>query len=111
MFGGGVTATVDASGQLVVTDDTSGASQLSVSVVANNEGGGSLSFGSFTATTEGENALSREIVAGQDASFRVNGVTMTRSNRRRPSTGWPGKGCVSIWPMRSRLARRRGLRS
>ena len=80
VFGDGVTASVNASGEVVVTDNTAGASQMTVSLQANNEGGGSLSFGTFTTTTEGEDALSREVVAGQDAAIRVNGVTLTRSS-------------------------------
>lgn len=79
VFGSAVTASVDANGKIQVTDDTAGASQLSLSLAANNEGGGSLNFGTFTVTTEGQNAQSREVVTGQDATFRVNGVTLTRS--------------------------------
>ncbi|MGA1198532.1 MAG: flagellar cap protein FliD N-terminal domain-containing protein, partial [Candidatus Latescibacterota bacterium] len=76
VFGGAVTASVDSSGKLVVTDNTAGQSQLSVSLSANNEGGGTLNFGTFAVTSEGENASSREVVSGQNASFRVNGVTL-----------------------------------
>lgn len=79
VFGGGVTASVDSSGKLVVTDNTAGQSQLSVSLAANNEGGGTLNLGTFSATTEGQSSTSREVVAGQNASFRVNGVTLSRS--------------------------------
>ena len=79
VFGSSVTASVDSNGQLVVTDDTTGASQLSVNLTANNEGGGTLNLGTFAVSTEGEDATSREVVAGQDASFRVNGVTLSRS--------------------------------
>ena len=79
VFGNGATASVDGNGRLVVTDDATGASQLSLTLTANNEGGGSLNFGALSASTEGENATSREVVAGQNASFRVNGVTLTRS--------------------------------
>lgn len=80
VFGSAVTAAVDANGKLTVTDNTAGQSQLSVALSANNEGGGSLNFGTLAVTTEGENAVSREVVAGQDASFRVNGVTLSRSS-------------------------------
>ncbi len=80
VFGGAVTASVDSSGKLVVTDNTAGQSQLSVSLSANNEGGGTLNFGTFAVTSEGENASSREVVSGQNASFRVNGVTLSRSS-------------------------------
>lgn len=80
VFGNNVTAAVDANGQIQVTDDTAGASQLTINLNANNEGGGSLNFGTFSASTEGQNAQSREVVAGQDATFRVNGVTLTRTS-------------------------------
>jgi len=79
IFGGSVTASVDGSGQLVVAEDVAGASALSVTVQANNELGGTLLLGTFSTTTEGEDAISREVVAGMDSSFRVNGVTMTRT--------------------------------
>ena len=80
VFGGAVTASVDSNGKITVTDDTAGQSQLSVALSANNEGGGTLNFGTLSVTTEGENAVSREVVAGQNASFRVNGVTLSRSS-------------------------------
>jgi len=80
VFGNVVTASVDSNGKLVVTDNTSGESQLSVALSANNEGGGTLNFGTMAVTTEGQNATSREVVAGQNASFRVNGVTLSRSS-------------------------------
>ena len=79
VFGGAVTASVNSSGQIDVTDNTTGNSQLSVNLAANNEGGGTLTFGSFAASTEGQNAQTTEVVAGQDAVFRVNGVSLTRS--------------------------------
>lgn len=80
VFGGAVTASVGSTGKLVVTDNTAGQSQLSVALSANNEGGGSLNLGTLSVTSEGENAVSREVVAGQNASFRVNGVTLSRSS-------------------------------
>lgn len=64
-------------GQLVVTDDTSGDSRLTLSIVTNNEGGGSLDFGDFSATATGRD---REITAGQDAEFDVDGVYFSRSS-------------------------------
>lgn len=79
VFGNSVTAAIDVNGRIQVTDDTAGASQLTMNLNANNEGGGSLNFGSFSASTEGQNAHSHEVVAGQDATFRVNGVTLTRT--------------------------------
>ena len=77
-FGGTVTASVNDSGQVTVTDDTGGTSELTVALQTNNEGGGSLTFGTLSATIEGENSRSRE-AAGQDAVLRVNGLTLTRS--------------------------------
>ncbi len=76
---GGVTASINSAGQVVVTDSVAGTSQLSVSLQPNNEAGGSLTFGSMSVSTEGQNALSRE-TAGQDAVLRVNGVTLTRTS-------------------------------
>ena len=80
VFGNAATATIDDSGRIVVTDDVSGESLLSVSLAANNEGGGTLNFGAMGVTVAGSNAISREVVSGQDASFRINGVTLTRSS-------------------------------
>ena len=77
VFGGGVTASVSA-GQIVVTDDTAGASSLSLTLTENNEGGGSLNFGSFSTTTTGATDTA-EVQAGQDAIFKVNGIELTRT--------------------------------
>ncbi len=79
VFGAGVTASVNSEGQIEVADDTTGESQLTVSLASNNEGGGSLTFGTFSASTHGQDAQTTEVVAGQDALFRVNGVSLTRS--------------------------------
>lgn len=63
-------------GQLVVKDLTAGDSQLAVSLVANNEGGGSLNFGTVSPVVQG---YSMQVTAGQDASVMVDGVTVNRS--------------------------------
>jgi len=52
-----VIASVDANGRITLTDNKTGDSQLSISLTANNEGGGTLSFGSDTIVTEGRYAL------------------------------------------------------
>ncbi len=71
-------AAVDTStGKIVITDDTAGDSQLSVNIIANNEGGGTLDFGTVTATTEG---YTMETTAGQDANLKIDGVAVTRSS-------------------------------
>lgn len=79
-FGAGsrpATASIDASGHIVVTDATSGQSSLSLQMVANNQGGGRLDFGAFATTSTGR---ARELVAGADAKFSVDGVAFTRSS-------------------------------
>jgi len=77
-FGSGSrTATASVSnGKIVITDSTSGDSQLSLTLVANNEGGGTLDFGTISATTEGRDM---ELVAGQDAKLTVDGISITNS--------------------------------
>jgi len=57
-----VAATIDASGKLTLTDTSTGDSQLSASLTANNEGGGSLAFGADTVVTEGRYALAVQAV-------------------------------------------------
>lgn len=78
-FGGGVTASVTASGAIQVTDGTAGDSQLELTLTENNEGGGSLDFGSFSATTVGRK---REVQSGQDAQLTIDGVTIERSSNQ-----------------------------
>lgn len=78
-FGAGsrpATASIDASGRIVLTDGTAGQSALSLRVVANNEGGGRLDLGSFDVASAGR---ARQLVSGADARFSVDGVTFTRS--------------------------------
>ena len=83
LFGGSVTASIDAEGRVVLTDDQAGSSSLTLNLTANNEGGGSLSFGAVTATTEGTDARSAELQAGQDAFLRINGIALTRFLKHR----------------------------
>lgn len=77
-FGSGSqTATASISnGKIIITDSTSGDSQLSLTLVANNEGGGTLDFGAISATTEGRDM---QLVAGQDAKLTVDGISVTNS--------------------------------
>ncbi|MEQ9401856.1 MAG: flagellar filament capping protein FliD [Longimicrobiales bacterium] len=78
-FGAGsrtATASIDASGRLLVTDDTGGDSRLSLSIVANNEGGGTLDFGDFSTVAVGR---AREITAGLDAEIEIDGAFYSRS--------------------------------
>ena len=63
-------------GTLVVEDQVSGDSQLSVNITSNNEGGGSLDFGTVSVDTEGR---AMQLRTGSDASLTVDGVNITRS--------------------------------
>jgi len=65
------------SGSIVIQDLQGGDSVLNVSVTSNNEGGGSLNFGTMNAAIEG---YSMEAQAGRDASLTVDGVTISRSS-------------------------------
>ena len=79
-FGAGTrpaTASIDASGKLVVSDGTGGYSRLDLSVTAHNEGGGVLDFGDFSTSQAGR---TREIVSGQDAQLEVDGTFLTRDS-------------------------------
>ena len=64
-------------GTIVLKDLTAGDSQLSLTLIANNEGGGNLDFGTISTATEGYNM---EVVAGQDAKITVDGITYTDSS-------------------------------
>ncbi len=75
--GSSVTASVDASGKITVTDDTGGDSQLSLNLVANNEGGGTLDFGEIEAVTDGR---AMQVQAGRNAVLTVDGVRLERES-------------------------------
>ena len=72
-FDGAATASL-VDGQIVVKDAAGGSSQLDLSMVSHNEGGGTLDFGDFDVTSVGRR---REIVAGSDAAVRIDGVYST----------------------------------
>jgi len=78
-FSGTVTASVDSRGRIVITDGTIGTSQLDLTLIEHNEGGGSLDFGVFSATTAGTDAFSGDLQQGEDASITIDGMTITRS--------------------------------
>ena len=58
-----VIASIDTSGRIVVSDITSGDSQLTMNLTANNEGGGTLNLGAETLVTEGRFNMGLEAVA------------------------------------------------
>ncbi len=67
-------ASIDTSGRIVVTDSTAGNSQMTLLLTANNEGFGSLNFGTASTVTEGRYAL------GQSAAVSGNFVTIEHDN-------------------------------
>jgi len=73
-FGGQVSASIDTTGRVTVTDNTAGDSQLAVTLTANNEGGGTLNFGADTVVTQGRGAL------GVEALASGNGVLIRSAN-------------------------------
>ncbi|HLA29169.1 MAG TPA: flagellar filament capping protein FliD [Syntrophales bacterium] len=76
-FGATVTATIDGTGKITVTDTTAGDSQLEMTLVTNNQAGGSLDFGTVSLSTEGR---SMQLAAGEDAQLNVDNVTITKSS-------------------------------
>ena len=74
---GANSATIDANGQIVITDNTAGDSQLGIEIITNNEGGGTLDFGTVSVTTQGYNM---EVTEGQNAKVNIDGVAVSRSS-------------------------------
>jgi len=69
-----VVASIDASGHVVLTDAQSGDSQLSLTLTANNQGGGTLDFGADSVAVEGRYALGIEALAsGTGVQIRSKG--------------------------------------
>ncbi len=62
-FGQQATASIDASGRIRLTDNQSGASLLSLTLTAGNQGGGTLGFGVDAPLVEGRGAMGLEAVA------------------------------------------------
>ena len=79
-FGGDIEASIDNQGRISIKDLQGGASQLALALDANNEGGGSLDFGTQALTTSGVDARSAELQAGQNSVFQINGITLSRSS-------------------------------
>lgn len=76
-FGGTVNATINADGKIQIEDKTAGDSQLEMTLVTNNPAGGTLDFGTISASTEG---YSMETAEGKDASVKIDGTTITSSS-------------------------------
>jgi len=77
LFGGGVTATLDAEGRLDVRDKQEGESRLTLTVRTNNEGGGRLNFGTLRISSYG---YSIRLAEGRDAEFEIDGIRLSRSS-------------------------------
>jgi flagellar hook-associated protein 2 len=75
-FGATVTASFSG-GKLTITDTTAGDSQLEVSVICDNAGGGTLNFGEISMASEGRNM---QVAAGEDAEILVDNVTITNAS-------------------------------
>jgi flagellar hook-associated protein 2 len=79
-----LTSTGTTAGQIALTDGTTGDSQLSLalSVTRSHSGGtgATVSLGSFGAGNGGTVGRSREVTAGADAQFKIDGQTLTRSS-------------------------------
>ena len=71
------TASIGADGAIVVTDDAGGSSRLALSIVAHNEGGGTLDFGTFATQTTG---IARQIADGADAEVEIDGAYFTSAS-------------------------------
>jgi flagellar capping protein FliD len=79
-FGSGTrTATASVSdGKIIITDGTAGNSQLSMTLICNNNvSGDRLNFGEISMFTEGR---SMQVAAGEDAEIVVDNVTITNSS-------------------------------
>ncbi len=66
-YGQQVTASIDAAGHILVTDNSQGDSSLTFSIMANNEGGGSLDFGATANVTEGRFPMAIQASANGNA--------------------------------------------
>lgn len=68
------------SGQLVLTDGTTGDSQLGLSITVAKSGGGTVSLGNFSTDNGGTVGRNRQISAGVDARFKLDNQVITRSS-------------------------------
>jgi len=73
-YGQKATASIDANGYINLTDNQSGDSLLSFSLSANNQGGGTLNFGTTTVVSEGRYAL------GLQADLSGNNLRISRND-------------------------------
>lgn len=79
---GDVTASITAEGKLRVTDNTAGASSLTLKIAVKNSGGaddGTLKFDADGDLGSAVTIRKRQLIAGTDASVTIDGVTVARA--------------------------------
>jgi len=93
-----VTTSLDATGHIQVTDAQSGDSLLSISLTANNESGGTLTFGTDSVVTEGRYAMSLVAVAkGNSISVEAKAFgTSSNFSVVESATGANGLGSGTV---------------
>jgi len=93
-----VTTSLDAAGHIQVTDAQSGDSLLSISLTANNEGGGSLSFGADSVVTEGRYAMDLvAVTSGNNVSIEAKAFgTSSNFSVAESATGANGLGLGAV---------------
>jgi len=93
-----VTTSLDATGHIQVTDAQSGDSLLSISLTANNESGGTLTFGTDSVVTEGRYAMSLVAVAkGNSISVEAKAFgTSSNFSVAESATGANGLGLGTV---------------
>jgi flagellar capping protein FliD len=64
-------------GQIVLKDLEAGESQITLTLICNNNDGGTLNFGEISMVTEGRDM---QVAAGEDAEIVVDNVTITNSS-------------------------------
>lgn len=78
-FDGTALVTVSAEGRFEVTATEGGASQLTLSAFAGNEGGGLLDLGTFEVADEGRR---RELTEGRDARVEIDGFLVSSTSNQ-----------------------------
>lgn len=106
-YGQQVTASIDATGHIIVTDNSQGDSNLTFAITANNENGGSLDFGTAANVTEGRFSMSLQASAngnalaissknvGSSSNFTINQSIDALGMANTPLTGTNIAGTIN----------------
>ena len=78
-FQGDISTSIDSEGRIVVTDNQVGASSLTVTLVEQNEGGGSLNFGSIDVVEEGRLPIEVE-ASNKDGKLQIEHTSFGSRN-------------------------------